>query len=188
MNICVYCASSDKIDKMHIEAGERFGEKMAEKGHTLIFGCGIYGVMGAVGRGIKRNGGKRIGVVPEFIQNLVNVDTDCDEFIRTETMRQRKQIMEERSDAFVMMPGGIGTFEEFFEILTLKQLQQHTKAIVIYNVNNYFNPLIEMLETAIKEKFMSPKCKDLVFISDDEDEIFDYLEKYNPFSYDKFEY
>ena len=188
MNICVYCASSEKIDKKYIEAGECFGEKMAEKGHTLVFGCGIYGVMGAIGRGIKRRGGKRIGVVPEFIANIVNVDTDCDEYISTETMRQRKQIMEEKSDAFVMLPGGIGTFEEFFEILTLKQLQQHSKPIIIYNVNNYFNPLIEMLETAIREKFMSPKCRDLFFVSDIEEDIFEYLEKYNPFSYDKYDY
>lgn len=188
MNICVYCASSEKIDKLYIEAGECFGEKMAEKNHTLVFGCGIYGVMGAVARGIKKGKGKRIGVVPDFIVDIVKVDTDCDEFITTDTMRQRKQIMEERSEAFIMLPGGIGTFEEFFEILTLKQLKQHSKPIVIYNVNNYFNPLIEMLETAINEKFMSPKCRDLYFVSDNTEKIFEYLESYNPIAYDKYDY
>ena len=188
MNICVYCASSDKIDKTYITAGEKFGEEMAKRNHTLIFGSGIYGVMGAVARGVKNNGGKRIGVVPEFIRNLVTVDTDCDEFIVTETMRQRKQVMEEKSEAFVMLPGGIGTFEEFFEILTLKQLEQHQKPIVIYNVNNYFNPLIDMLETAINQDFMSPDCRDLVFFSKDINEIFDYLDTYKPQEFKKLRY
>lgn len=188
MNICVYCASSDKIDKSYISAGEFFGEEMAKRGHTLIFGSGIYGVMGAVSRGIKKGGGKRIGVVPEFIQNLVTVDTECDEFIRTETMRQRKQVMEEKSDAFVMLPGGIGTFEEFFEILTLKQLEQHSKPIVVYNVNNYFNPLIDMLETAINQDFMSADCRKLVLFSKDTEEIFDYLDNYRPQLYKKLRY
>ena len=188
MNLCVYCASSDKINKLYIEAGEKFGAEMTKRGHTLIFGSGIYGVMGAVARGIKNGGGKRIGVVPEFIQNIVTVDTDCDEFITTETMRQRKQIMEERSDAFVMLPGGIGTFEEFFEILTLKQLGQHQKPIVIYNVNDYFKPLIDMLETAINQDFMSPDCRNLVFFSKNIDEIFDYLENYQPENGENYRY
>jgi len=188
MNICVYCASSDKVGKIYKEAGEKFGEEMAKRNHTLVFGCGAFGVMAAVARGTKNVGGKRIGVVPEFIKDFVAVDTECDEVILTETMRQRKQIMEERSDAFVMLPGGIGTFEEFFEILTLKQLQQHQKPVAVYNVNNYYKPFIDMLETAIDQDFMSPESRKIVFFSDDIEEILDYIENYKPETYNKLRY
>lgn len=187
MNICVYCASSEKIDKTYIEAGEKFGFAMAEKGHTLVFGGGKYGIMGAVDRGIRKGKGTLIGVVPKFIEDMDVVDTDCT-LIRTKTMRERKQIMEEKSDAFVMLPGGIGTFEEFFEILTLKQLNQHCKPIVLLNTNGYFTPLIDMLENAIEQKFMSDKCRKLYFASDSQEEIFDYIENYKPFGYDKYDF
>lgn len=187
MNICVYCASSEKIDKSYIETGENFGRQLAKKGHTLVFGGGKFGVMGAISRGIKQEKGNIIGVVPKFIEDLDVVDSDC-QLIRTTTMRERKQIMEEKSDAFVMLPGGIGTFEEFFEILTLKQLNQHSKPIVLYNINGYFNNLINMLEDAIEQKFMSPKCRELYFISQNEEEIFNYLNNYKPSAYDKYSY
>lgn len=185
MNICVYCASSEKINRIYLDEGERFGEEMGKRNHCLVFGGGKFGVMGAVDRGVKKAGGKVIGVVPKFIEDLAVIDTDC-EIIRTETMRQRKQIMEDKSDAFVMLPGGIGTFEEFFEILTLKQLQRHTKPIVLYNVNNYFDSLIQMLETAIEQEFMSEECRKLYFIGENKEEIFEYLDNYQAFSYDKY--
>lgn len=186
MNICVYCASSEKIDRSYLDEGEKFGKAMAQRKHTLVFGGGKFGVMGAVDRGVKQAGGKVIGVVPRFIEDLAVIDTDC-ELIRTDTMRQRKQIMEDKSDAFVMLPGGIGTFEEFFEILTLKQLKQHTKPIVLFNVNNYFNNLIKMIETAITQNFMSEKCRELFFVSQNIEEVFDYLDNYKPFAYDKYD-
>lgn len=185
MNICVYCASSEKIDKLYLEQGEKFGIEMGKRHHTLVFGGGKFGVMGAVDRGVKQGGGEVIGVVPTFIEDLAVIDEDC-QLIRTETMRQRKQIMEDKSDAFVMLPGGIGTFEEFFEILTLKQLKRHTKPIVLYNINNYFDNLINMLETAISQKFMDEKCRKLVYISENAEDIFNYLDNYQAFSYDKY--
>lgn len=187
MNICVYCASSEKIDKSYIEAGEKFGLAMAQRGHTLIFGGGKYGVMGAVDRGVRKGNGNLIGVVPKFIEDMDVVDTNCT-LVRTETMRERKQIMEEKSDAFVMLPGGIGTFEEFFEILTLKQLNQHSKPVVLLNTNGYFTPLIDMLENAIEQKFMSDKCRKLYFVSDSQEEIFDYIKNYKPIGYDKYDF
>ncbi|MCH5304045.1 MAG: TIGR00730 family Rossman fold protein [Ruminococcus sp.] len=187
MNICVYCASSETIDKSYLNAGEKFGETLAENNHTLIFGAGKYGVMGAVARGCRRKGGKVVGVLPNFFNNVDVMFKDC-EIIRTETMRERKQIMEDKSDAFVMMPGGIGTFEEFFEILTLKQLRRHNKPIAVYNVNGYYDNLFEMLDKTIIEGFMSEKCRELFFISDDENEILEYFKDYTPFSYDKYEF
>lgn len=186
MNICVYCASSENIDKSYLSAGEEFGEALAENRHRLIFGAGKYGVMGAVARGCLSKGGDIIGVIPHFFDDIDVMFTEC-RIIHTTTMRERKQIMENKSDAFVMMPGGIGTFEEFFEILTLKQLERHRKPIAVYNVNGYYDSMMSMLERAVSEGFMSEKCLKLFFISDNKDEIFKYFDNYKPFSYDKYE-
>lgn len=187
MNICVYCASSENIDKSFLRAGEDFGRTLAENNHTLVFGAGKYGIMGAVARGVSAGKGNIIGVVPYFFDEFDVIFEDC-QLIRTDTMRQRKQIMEENSDAFVMMPGGIGTFEEFFEILTLKQLRRHRKPIAVYNVNHYYDGLIKMLNTAIENGFMTSQCKKLMFISDNPQEILDYFADYKPFSYDKYNF
>ena len=187
MKICVYCASSENIDKSFIKAGEEFGKVLAENNHTLIFGAGKYGIMGAVARGAKQGKGNIVGVVPYFFDELDVIFKDC-ELIRTETMRERKQIMEDSSDAFVMMPGGMGTFEEFFEILTLKQLRRHKKPIAIYNVNNYYDELLKMMETGIEKGFMSEKCRKLFFVSDNPQEILDYFNNYKAFEYNKYDY
>lgn len=186
MNICVFCASSEAIEKTFIESGERLGKLLAEKNHTLIFGAGKYGIMGAVAREIRRNGGSAIGVIPTFFESADVTFTDC-ELIYTQTMRERKQIMEDKSDAFIIMPGGIGTFEEFFEILTLKQLGRHKKPIIIYNVNGYYDSMLGMLDEAIEKSFMSLKCRGLYYVTDDEQDIFKYLDSYEPFQYDKYE-
>lgn len=180
MKICVYGASSQSIDKKYIEAGERLGELMAERGHTLVFGGGANGLMGAVARGEARKGGEIIGVAPSFF----NVDgilfENCTDFVYTETMRERKQKMEELSDAFIMTPGGIGTFEEFFEILTLRQLSRHKKPIAVLNTNGYYNALCELLDGAIAGGFMTEQNRELFFISDSECAVLDYLEGYKP--------
>ena len=122
MVICVYGASSDTIHPDFLKAGEALGAAMARRGHSLVFGGGGHGLMGAVARGVASGGGSITGVAPRFF-NVDGVLFDgCTEFVYTDTMRERKAIMEERADAFLMTPGGIGTFEEFFEILTLRQL------------------------------------------------------------------
>ncbi len=155
MNICVYGASSNVIDEKYIKAGEELGRLMAKEGHTLVFGGGAAGLMGAVARGAKEGGGKIIGVAPSFF-NVDGILFDgCDEFIYTETMRERKAKMEKLSDAFLMTAGGIGTFEEFFEILTLRQLGRHSKPIAILNTDGYFDSLLALLDRAIDEKFMT---------------------------------
>lgn len=186
MNICVYCASSEKIDKLYLSAGEKFGKALAENGHTLVFGAGKFGVMGAVARGSSKNGGNIIGVIPRFFDSIDVMFTECN-LIYTDTMRERKTIMENKSDAFVMMPGGIGTFEEFFEILTLKQLERHRKPIALYNINGYYDEILNMLNKAVNEGFMSEKCLKLFYVSDNEKDILDYFDNYKPFSYDKYE-
>jgi len=167
MNICVYGASSNDIDKMYIEAGELLGEAMAKEGHTLVFGGGQTGLMGAVVRGIYRCGGKSIGIAPAFFDIPGVLFEECTEFIFTETMRERKNLMERKADAFIMTPGGIGTMEEFFEIYTLKQLKQHNKPIGILNTGGYYDDLITMLEHTVQKGFLKEECLNLFVVSDD---------------------
>lgn len=180
MNICVYGASSNTLDSSYIQAVEALGLQMAQRGHHLVFGGGARGLMGAAARGVSQGGGNIVGVAPSFF----NVDgilyQDCTELIYTETMRERKQIMEDRADAFIMVPGGIGTFEEFFEILTLKQLGRHQKAIVGFNVNGFFDTMTAMIESAIQQNFVAPPCRKLYQFFDKAEDVLDYLEQYRP--------
>ncbi len=176
MNICLYGASSNAIAKSYINPTEELGAKIAERGHTLIYGGGAAGLMGAAARGAYSQGGKIIGIVPSFL----NVDgilfDNCDEMIFTETMRERKQLMEEKSDAFIVTPGGVGTFDEFFEILTLKQLGRHSKPIAVFNINGYFDSLVEQLKNAVHKQFMNPESFELCFFTDNADKLINYLE------------
>ena len=137
MNICVFGASSSIIDEKYIRDVEELGKSLAGRGHNLIYGAGASGLMGAVARGAYEKGGNIVGVVPDFFHDEdMGVDgrlyKNCTEMVITESMRERKHIMEDRADAFIIVPGGIGTFEEFFEVLTLKQLARHAKPIVLF--------------------------------------------------------
>jgi len=148
---------------------------MAKAGHTLVFGGGASGLMGAVARGMKAGGGRVIGVAPSFF----NVDgilfEGCDEFIYTETMRERKERMEKLSDAFIMTAGGIGTFEEFFEILTLRQLGRHKKPIAILNTDGYFDSLCSLIDHAIEERFMTEANRRIFSVFGSAEETLKYL-------------
>ena len=131
--------------------------------------------MGAAAVAALENGGKVVGIAPYFFKEGNHLLDECSEFFYTQTMRERKQLMEEKADVFVMMPGGIGTFEEFFEILTLKQLARHDKKIIIANINGYFNPLLAMLEKAVNEQFLQSNHLQLFSVCNSIDEIFDLL-------------
>lgn len=161
MNICVYGASSDRLDSVYYEQAEKLGQLMAEAGCTLVFGGGKTGLMGACARGARAAGGKTIGISPRFFDEPGILDKACDEFYFTETMRERKQLMEEKSDAFIALPGGIGSYEEFFEILTLKQLGRHAKPIALLSTADYYAPFYAMLEHTAKLGFMSESCLDI---------------------------
>ncbi len=176
MNICVYGASSSTIAKSYINPTEELGEKMAKRGHNLVYGAGALGLMGAAARGVLRGGGKIIGVAPAFFKVDGVLFDECDEMIYTDTMRERKGIMEEKSDAFIMTPGGLGTYDEFFEILTLKQLGRHAKPIAVFNINGYFDPLRAVLENAVNKQFMTPQSLRLCEFFDRPERLLDYLE------------
>lgn len=177
MNICLYGASSTEIAQEYIVATEELGELIARKGHGLVYGAGGAGLMGAAARGMKRGGGQVVGVVPSFLKVDGILFDGCDEMIFTDTMRQRKQIMEERADAFIVAPGGIGTYEEFFEIYTLKQLGQLNKPIVIFNINGYFNEMLAMLRRTVDERFMREASMELIEVGDTPCAVLDCLAK-----------
>ncbi|MBQ7540800.1 MAG: TIGR00730 family Rossman fold protein [Clostridia bacterium] len=176
MKICLYGASSDEIAPVYIRQTELLGRKMGERGHALIFGGGAAGLMGAAARGMTEAGGEIIGVAPTFF----NVDgvlyPHCTDFIYTETMRERKFEMEQRADAFIIAPGGIGTFEEFFEVLTLKQLGRHNKPIAVFNVDGYYDDMLALIEKAIEGNFMKDACRALMHAFSDADAMLGYVE------------
>lgn len=178
MRICVYGAASPTIDPEYIKQTEIMGEELAKRGHSLVFGGGANGLMGAAARGIKKQGGHIIGVIPKFFgeENVEAIFEECDELITPDTMRERKQIMEDNADAFVITPGGIGTYEEFFEILTLKQLCRHNKPIAIYNILNYYDGLNAVIESAVEKNFIRENCNNLFTTTSNLDELIAYLE------------
>lgn len=161
MNICIYGASSDRLDDMFFDEAEKLGCLIAESGNTVVFGGGRTGLMGACARGVHKMGGKITGIAPRFFDEPGILDQECSEFLFTDTMRERKQLMEDKSDAFIALPGGIGSYEELFEILTLKQLGKHAKPIALLNTDNYYLPLFALLENTVKRGFMSERCMSL---------------------------
>ena len=176
MNICLYGSSSDSIDSIFLEESFKTGEELALRGHTLVYGAGGEGVMGAAARGAASKGGIIIGIVPAFLDLGSNLFPDCTELIKTEDMRSRKALLESRSDAFIVMPGGLGTFDEFFEIATLRQLGRHGKAIAVCNIDGYYDEFEAMFEKAIRRGFMSEKNHEVCRFFRDRDEMFGFLE------------
>lgn len=180
MNICVFGAASPAIDQEYIEAATKLGEAMAKRGHNLVFGAGDKGMMGAVARGVKIAGGKVIGIIPKFFldEAIEPIFEYCDELILTEDMAERKDVMEARSDAFVVTPGGIGTFEEFFQMLVLKQLDRHKKAMALYNVNGYYFGIEALMHTGAEESFLRENTLKLykTFDVDELEEMLVYIE------------
>ena len=178
MRICVYGAASPTIDDEYKNKVKEMGREMVRRGHSLTFGGGGNGLMGAVAEGVRAENGYIFGVIPKFFEaeKVEAVSSICDTLVQPETMRERKQIMEDNADAFLIVPGGIGTFEEFFEILTLKQLCRHNKPIAIYNIKGYYNELMFAIEKATEKNFIRGGCLDLMRVSEDLDELFAYIE------------
>ena len=179
MRVCVYGAASPTIDPKYMELVETMGRELAKRGHSLVFGGGGNGLMGAAARGVKSASGYILGVIPKFFdeEDVEAICDFCDELLQPDTMRQRKQLMEDNADAFIVVPGGIGTFEEFFEILTLKQLCRHNKPIALYNLMGYYDDINKVLDEAMKKNFIRDNCKELYYTTDDLEELFRYIEE-----------
>lgn len=169
-SICVYCSSSDHIDPAFRGPAKALGTLIGERGDQLIYGGGSVGLMGEVARSVHAAGGKVVGVIPQSLTTAEIAYHNADELIVTDTMRERKQIMDERADAFVVLPGGFGTLEELAEILVLKILGYTDRPLIIVNPDGFYDPLVELFNHFVEHKFAKPKHLDLVsFVGATED-------------------
>lgn len=175
-NICLFGAASDAVPRMYLTQTERLGERMAERGFGLVFGGGATGMMGAAARGAYRYGGRIIGVAPRFFDSPGVLTPLCSELIFTETMDERKTVMEDRADGFVAAPGGIGTLDEFFEVLTLRSLGRHRKPVALYNIGGYYDGILAFLKKMERESFIDPSLWEHLGLFSDADELLDYME------------
>ena len=166
--VAVFCGSSFGNDDNFKLISHSFGTLLAENSLTLVYGGGYRGLMGSVAQGVKDNNGHVIGVLPEIFDNdKVKLKSVEDELIIKKDMHERKKQIYDLADAFIILPGGIGTFDEFFEIFTWKQIGYHNKNIAIYNINGFFNTLISFLKECVDKGFLSNKVFDSLIISED---------------------
>jgi uncharacterized protein (TIGR00730 family) len=169
--ICVYCGSSAGTDPAYVAAATRFGEILAEAGVGLVYGGGSAGVMGALARSVQARGGEIIGVIPEFLSVKENMFRGSTELVVTRGMHDRKQVMFERSDAFVALPGGIGTLEELVEQLTWAQLGRHKKPILIANIKGFWDGLLGLFEHMTRTGYIHSATRLNFLISDNVEDI-----------------
>ncbi|HYG56628.1 MAG TPA: TIGR00730 family Rossman fold protein [Symbiobacteriaceae bacterium] len=179
-SICVYCASSDRVAPHFFEAARQLGAEIARRGYALVYGGTDVGLMGTIARSVHQHGGKVVGVIPELIHGKGIAYALCDELIVTADMRERKAVMDARAGAFVAFPGGFGTLEEAFEMLTLKQLRYHSRPVAFLNVAGFYDPLLELFEHIYANHFAWPESRQLYHIANDLESLFDYLESYRP--------
>lgn len=170
MRICVFGASSDRLDESYLLAAEAFGRLLGEGGHTMVFGGGQTGLMGVCARGAAAAGGETVGVAPRFFAGSGMMDKECSRFVWTDTMAARKTRMEEEAEGFLVLPGGIGTMEEFFEVLTQRQLGLHGKPIVLLNTNGFFDGLAALLRGMSEKGFAGQGVPALARLCDSPEE------------------
>src|ERR1700704_1577063 len=165
-SICVYCASGAGTNPAFVEAAERFGRILAENGIRLVYGGGSVGLMGALAMSVLDHGGTVTGVIPDFLVNREHMLERSQERIITRDMHERKRIMFERADAFVGLPGGVGTLEELVEQITWAQLGRHKKPILIANIERFWDPLCTLLDHMREAQFIRPGLSVDVLVAD----------------------
>ncbi len=174
-SICVFCGSRTGTDPAYIEAATALGAAMADRGWRLVFGAGDRGMMGAVSDAVATGGGKRMGIIPEHLVGFEAKNVDLGGAIVTDDMHSRKKLMFVNSDAVVVLPGGAGSLDEFFEVLTWAQLGLHKRPIVLANINGYWDPLIALVDHVIAQGFADPSLKSFFTVADDVAQTLDHL-------------
>jgi cytokinin riboside 5'-monophosphate phosphoribohydrolase len=178
--VTVYCSSSNKVAPVFVDATAELGRAIAHAGWKLVYGGNAVGLMKTLADATRDAGGKVIGVTPRLFIDKGVGDCDCEELIVTDGMRDRKAQMEQRGDAFVALPGGFGTFEEFFEIICGKQLGYHNKPIVLLNIAGYYDPLLAMIERGHEMSFIRPRARELYHVATIVADAVQYLRNYRP--------
>ena len=179
-SISVFCGSSEGNDPIIIEEAYKLGKTMAEQHITLVYGAAKIGIMGKLAKGVSDYKGDIIGVIPEFLKTKEIVNTELTELIVTQNMHDRKVMMYDKSEGFIIIPGGFGTMDEFFEITTWGQLGLHTKPIGILNTNGYYNHLIEQSKIMVKCGFLKQENLDAVVVDTTIDGLLEKMNNYVP--------
>ena len=176
--ICVFCASSESVADVYRDAATDLGRRIGRLGADLVYGGASIGLMGCLARGVHEFGGKVVGVLPEFFMDK-NIDyKEVDELIVTRDMRERKAVMDQRADAFIVLPGGIGTLEEAMEILTMKQLKLTQKPLVFINTKNFYGGLLSHMKEIVDLKFAKQETLDLFVSEPDAESALNYILNY----------
>jgi uncharacterized protein (TIGR00730 family) len=176
MRICVYCSSSSAVAEVYCQAARDLGRSMAYRGHTLVYGGCDVGVMGAIARAVKEAGGRVMGIVPRQLDESGLTYREANEIIITESMAERKEAMEQNAEAFIALPGGLGTLDELAELLTLKQLGYVHGPIVILNTEEFYNDLLAHFERLYRERFAKPEYRMLYHVSPTPHEALEHIE------------
>jgi len=178
--VCVFCGSSAGFDSVYRDAALSMGQLLAAEGMELVYGAGSVGLMGAIADAVLQAGGHVIGVIPRFLATRELLHEGIGEVHLTDDMHQRKAMMAELSDAFMALPGGLGTYEELFEVLTWGQLGLHAKPVGLLNVAGYFDPLVAMVDGAIDEGFCREKHRQLFLVDDDPVRLLNRMREFRP--------
>jgi uncharacterized protein (TIGR00730 family) len=172
VNICVYCASAEPIGADYLDLATEVGKRLAADGHGLVSGGGRVSMMGAVARAARSGGAHTVGVIPAHLVPFEVADTEADELLVVDTMRERKRLMDERSDAFLALPGGIGTLEELFEVWTAATLGMHAKPVAVLDPEGFYQPLWDYLYALRDRGFVRPAALDFLRRTATVDEAF----------------
>lgn len=173
--ICVYCGSQAGQNPAYREAAENLGSMLAAQGFRLVYGGGSIGLMGSLARSMLAGGGEVIGIIPQALLECEVGLIEASELIVTTTMRERKAMMDDYSDAFVALPGGFGTLEELMETVTLRQLGYHAKPVIIVNIHGYYDPLLRFFDHAVEQGYVSNNHPSLYSVVDDVHKAVDIL-------------
>ena len=165
--ITVYCSSSSSLEPAFHRPARELGIALAQRGVTLVYGGGSVGLMGEIARATKDHGGTVIGIITRTLMEREVGFEPCDELVVVDTMRERKRLLIERADGFIVLPGGIGTYEEFFEVLVARVLDEHQCPIGIVNIDGYYDPMLEMLRHGIEHQFIRPAAIELLQVDVD---------------------
>jgi uncharacterized protein (TIGR00730 family) len=174
--VCVYCASSTQISEKHINCASKLGEIFSKNNITTVYGGGSVGSMGALATSTLNNGGKIIGVIPQFMMELEWGNPHITQMIVVNTMAERKQKFIEEVDAVVALPGGTGTLEELCETLSLKKLGLFTKPVIIVNTDGFYNPFLDLIDRMIADSFIRPEHKKLYVVIDSPEEVIEAIQ------------
>ncbi len=175
-SVTLYCSSSRSLDPHFTVAARAAGEILAQRGITLVYGGGALGLMGEAARATKAAGGRVEGIITRKFLDLEQGWLGCDELVVVDTMRERKKLLIERADAFLVLPGGMGTFEEFFETLVGRQIGDHTKPIAVLDDHGYYLPLKALIEHSIDQKFAREAVREILHFGTDLNTLVDWLE------------